>query len=201
MRRQQWEHGLDPRTGDCVGSAAQWDAGSGLQRKRRRALARRTKGVLASSARINIGLVMNCFPQTRMSPVVIATPLTEGLPAAPRTAGRANSCSAVSTLSHSTIVTGHSHVAIAENVFDLARGIHTVATAFVRENQDEVNGQYLLPLSCHPLWSGCGVSFTARCNVGWSSASPSDRSGAATRNASTSCFSLDTSRSFCLRTS
>jgi hypothetical protein len=62
--------------------------------------------------------------------------------------------------------------------------------------------QYLLPLSCRPLWSGCGVSFTARCNVGWSSTSPSsDRSGAATRNASTSCFSLDTSSSFCLRTS
>jgi len=39
----------------------------------------------------------------------------------------------------------------------------------------------LLGLSCHPLWSGRGVAFAARSNVGWLSfsASPSsDRRGA-----------------------
>src|SRR5712692_6521185 len=108
---------------------------------------------------------------------------------------RTNRASAVSTFSHGMFTARRSYVAVTGYVLDLARGIHAAAMGFVRENQDELNGQCLLPLSCHPLWSGCGVSFTARSNVGWlsfSASASSDTRGAAIRKASTSFFSLDT---------
>ena len=66
------------------------------------------------------GLVLNWFPQTGMSRVVVAAPLTEELPATPQTAIRANSRSAISTFSHSAIVTGRTYVAVTSAVFDLA---------------------------------------------------------------------------------
>jgi hypothetical protein len=59
-----------------------------------------------TSATKNLFLVLNWFPQTGMSGVVIAAPLTEGLPATPHTAIRANRRSAISTFSHSAIATG-----------------------------------------------------------------------------------------------
>jgi hypothetical protein len=83
----------------------------------------------------------------------------------------------------------------------------TLAEGFVPENQGPVgfNGQCLLALSPGTATRAvCGTSFTAACNVGWLPfpASPfSDKRGAATRKASTSISSLDSSSSFCLRTS
>jgi hypothetical protein len=111
---------------------------------------------------------------------------------------RTNRDTAVSALRYGSLAAWHTYVTATRSGKRCSS-----KTGFVRENQDELNGQCLLALSCHPLWSGCGVSFTARGNVGWLSlsASPSDNRGAATRNASTSFCSLDASRSFCLRTS
>jgi hypothetical protein len=45
-----------------------------------------TQEGLASSARINIRLVLNWFPQTRMRGVVVATPLAVRFPTTPQTA-------------------------------------------------------------------------------------------------------------------
>ena len=56
--------------------------------------------------------------------VIIAAPLAEGLPATPHATVGANSHSAVSALSNSTIDTGHRYVAVACSVFDLAIGVH-----------------------------------------------------------------------------
>jgi hypothetical protein len=80
----------------------------------------------------------------------------ERISAAFDTAIRTDRSSTVSAPGHGGLAAGYPHVAIGENVFDLARGIHTASTALVRENQDELSGQCLLPLSCHPL-SGCEV--------------------------------------------
>ena len=65
-------------------------------------------------------------------------------------------------------------------------------------------GHCVLALSSHTGRDFCGASFTAGRNVASLSflAFPSsDRRGAAIRNASTSSSSLNTSSSFCLRTS
>jgi hypothetical protein len=63
-------------------------------------------------------------------------------------------------------------------------------------------GDCFLSLSCQPPWSGCGLWFTARSNVGCSSSSarPSSRRGATKRNTSTSLSSDDCSIYFCLKT-
>src|ERR1700682_2042125 len=81
-------------------------------------------GSLASLAIKNLLLVLNWFPHTGMRRLVIATPLTEGLPAAPHTTAGTNSRSAVSTCRHSTIATGRPYVTVACSMFDLAVGIH-----------------------------------------------------------------------------
>ncbi len=79
---------------------------------------------LASSARINSRLVLNRLPQAGMSPVVIATPLTERLPTTPHAIIGTNRRSAVSTCRHSSIATVQPYNAVACSVFDLAVGIH-----------------------------------------------------------------------------
>jgi hypothetical protein len=59
-----------------------------------------------------------------MSPVVIATPLTEGLPAAPHATVGTDGHSTVSAFRHSAIATRRPYVAIACSVFDLAELLH-----------------------------------------------------------------------------
>ena len=56
--------------------------------------------------------------------MVVATPLAEGLAAAPRATVRTNRHSTVTTCSYSTIATGRPYVAVAFSVFDLAVGVH-----------------------------------------------------------------------------
>jgi hypothetical protein len=79
-----------------------------------------------------------------MSPVVIATPLTEGLPAAPRAAIRADRRSTVGTFRHSAIATGHTYVAVACSVFDLTGLVHGKSTEYHRSSVQSSRPKFCL---------------------------------------------------------
>src|ERR1700730_5017215 len=89
------------------------------------------------------------------------------------------------------------------NLLQVNRGLGPICLGGVFSAADG-----LWPAPCSvvpPTESGRGTAFTALglANVGLSlsASSPSDNSGAATRNASTSFSSRDSSSSFCLKTS
>jgi hypothetical protein len=56
--------------------------------------------------------------------VVITANFTEGLPATPHSTLAANRSPALRTLGHGTIATGHTYIAVASHMLDLAKGIH-----------------------------------------------------------------------------
>jgi hypothetical protein len=97
--------------------------------------------LLASLAQKILLFDLNCFPQTGVSRVVIATPLAEGFPTAPHAAIRTDRGTAVSTLRNRTIAARCACVSVAIHMFDLAIGVHA---AFIWANSAN-NSRMRLP--------------------------------------------------------
>jgi hypothetical protein len=76
------------------------------------------------SDRQRVGFVLNGLSQAGSSYVVITANFTERPPATPRSTVATNRSPALSALSHGTIATRRTYIAVTSHVLDLAKGIH-----------------------------------------------------------------------------